>query len=115
MNAFASVVRHLIVTVVVILLERLDFPTEELTDTAQAVADVSIVVLGGLATWFLVKYAPDIAKKIGVVMVLLFGLLLFPSCTVVRNPDGSWTATPDPHSVVVITTEAANQIVNSSK
>ena len=78
MTAITSYLRHLIVTAVLLLIEEFKLPVEGSEDAAHAIA---LLVIGTL-TWALVKYAPDIAKKLGLTALILIPalLLLLPSC-----------------------------------
>ncbi|MEI8342528.1 MAG: hypothetical protein WCH43_13470 [Verrucomicrobiota bacterium] len=73
LNPIASYLRHLIVVGVVLLLAKLKFPM----DGASAFADAFSLSLLGSVTWAIVKYAPNLAKGIG-----LMGLIAcFQACT----------------------------------
>lgn len=95
MNALASYLRHLIVTAILLAVEKLKLPIEG----ADAAADVVALFIVGTLSWWFVKYvAPKIKVPKGSGLAL-FALaaslaLLTPSCTVTLGPDGkpSWKA-----------------------
>lgn len=62
MPAITSYLRHLIVTAVLIAVEKINLPVEGSEDAANA---ISLLAVGSL-TWALVKYAPKIAEFIGI-------------------------------------------------
>jgi hypothetical protein len=77
MTAITSYLRHLIVTGLLIVIERAKLPIEGSEDAANAIA---LLVIGTL-TWALVKYAPAVAKHLGITsLILLSSVLLLPSC-----------------------------------
>lgn len=82
MNAFASYLRHLIVTAILLAVEKLKLPIEG----ADAAADVIALAVVGTLSWWFVKYvAPKIKVPKGSGLAL-FALaaslaLLTPSCT----------------------------------
>lgn len=83
MNALASYLRHLIVTGILILVEKLKLPIEG----ANAAADVIALAVVGTLSWWFVKYlAPKIKipKGSGVALFALAAslALLTPSCGV---------------------------------
>ena len=82
MNAITSYLRHLIVTAVLLAVEKLKLPIEG----ADAAADVIALTVVGTLSWWFVKYvAPRIKvpKKSGVALFALAAslALLTPSCT----------------------------------
>jgi hypothetical protein len=99
MNALASYLRHLIVTGLLIAIERYKLPIEGAEDAAHAIA----LFIIGTGTWLLVKYSKPILEKLNLPMLpllLLSSTLLFlPSCTALslalRTPYGDITSTPD--------------------
>ena len=58
MNALASYLRHLIVTSILIAVEKLKLPIEG----ADQAADVIAIVVVGTLSWAVVKYAPKLKK-----------------------------------------------------
>ena len=58
MNALASYLRHLIVTGILIAVEKLKLPIEG----ADQAADVIALVVVGTLSWAVVKYAPKLKK-----------------------------------------------------
>lgn len=77
MTAISSYTRHLIVTAVLLLIERAKLPIEGAEDAAHAIALLAI----GTATWAVVKYAPELAKRLGFLVIPLAASILFlPSC-----------------------------------
>lgn len=62
MTAITSYLRHLIVTGVLVVIERTNLPVEGSHDAANA---ISLLAVGSL-TWAIVKYAPQIAEFIGI-------------------------------------------------
>ena len=58
MNALASYLRHLIVTSILIAVEKLKLPIEG----ADQAADVIALVVVGTLSWAVVKYAPKLKK-----------------------------------------------------
>ena len=87
MNALASYLRHLIVTAILLAIEKLKLPIEG----ADKAADVIALVIVGTLSWWFVKYvAPKIKVPKGSGLAL-FALaaslaLLTPSCAVRLNP-----------------------------
>jgi len=61
MPAITSYLRHLIVTAVLIAVEKVNLPVEGSEDAANA---LSLVVVGTV-TWAIVKFAPEVAEFIG--------------------------------------------------
>lgn len=77
MTAITSYLRHLIVTGLLIVIERARLPIEGSEDAANAIALLVI----GTATWAFVKYAPDVAKRLGIAPLIMLGAILaLPSC-----------------------------------
>ena len=77
MTAISSYLRHLVVTAVLLFIERAKLPVEGAEDAAHAIALLAI----GTATWAIVKYAPELAKRVGLLVIPLAAALLFlPSC-----------------------------------
>jgi hypothetical protein len=58
MNALASYLRHIIVTSILIAVEKLKLPIEG----ADQAADVIALVVVGTLSWAVVKYAPKLKK-----------------------------------------------------
>jgi hypothetical protein len=58
MNALASYLRHIIVTGILIAVEKLKLPIEG----ADQAADVIALVVVGTLSWAVVKYAPKLKK-----------------------------------------------------
>jgi hypothetical protein len=87
MNAFASYLRHLIVTAILLAVEKLQLPIEGADKAADAVA---LLVVGTLSWWFVKYIAPKLKVPKGSGLAL-FALavslaLLTPSCSNL-NPD----------------------------
>lgn len=77
MTAITSYIRHIIVTSLLLLIEKFKLPVEGSEDAAHAIALIAI----GTLTWALVKYAPQFAKRIGLLVITLIpALLILPSC-----------------------------------
>jgi len=78
MNALASYIRHLIVTGLVIAVEKLGLPTEGLAEGADVVA---LAVVGTLS-WLVVKYLAPYLKPSALPLIILCGILTIglPSC-----------------------------------
>ncbi len=74
-NPIASYLRHLIVVGIVLLLAKFKFPL----DGADTFADAASLSLLGSSTWALVKYAPNLAKAIGLISMVAIASLT--SCT----------------------------------
>jgi len=62
MTAITSYLRHLIVTGVLVAIERTNLPVDGSHDAANA---ISLLAVGSL-TWAVVKYAPKIAEFLGI-------------------------------------------------
>ena len=62
MTALSSYLRHLIVTAVLIAVEKVNLPVEGSEDAANA---LSLLVLG-TGTWAIVKCAPQAAEFLGI-------------------------------------------------
>ena len=81
MNAFASYLRHLIVTGLLIFVAKHELPSEG----AAAAADWIAMAIVGTGTWAIVKYAPALLKKWGMFFLIA---LIFPSlisCAALRD------------------------------
>lgn len=77
MTAIASYIRHLIVTGILVVIERATLPIEGSEDAANAIA---LFVIGTI-TWAFVKYAPELAKRFGITpLIILAAILTLPSC-----------------------------------
>lgn len=78
MNALASYLRHIIVTGLVIAVEKLGLPTEGLAEGADVVA---LAVVGTLS-WLAVKYVAPYLKPSILPLIALCGILTIalPSC-----------------------------------
>ena len=77
MTAISSYIRHLIVTAALLFIERTNLPVEGAEDAANALALIAI----GTATWAIVKYTPEFAKRVGLLVIPLAAAILFlPSC-----------------------------------
>ena len=78
MNALASYLRHLIVTGLVMAVEKLGLPTEGLAEGADVVA---LAVVGTLS-WLAVKYVAPYLKPSTLPLIALCGILAIglPSC-----------------------------------
>lgn len=74
MNAITSYLRHVIVVGVLFLVAKYKLPLEGASEMADALALAGI----GTVTWLVVKYAPEFAKHIGLLALLLVGGI---SCT----------------------------------
>jgi hypothetical protein len=100
MNAFASYLRHLIVTVILLAVEKLKLPIEGADKAADVIA---LAVVGTLSWWFVKYVAPKIKVPKGSGLAL-FALaaslaLLTPSCN---------NLTPDQNGQLV---DAAERII----
>lgn len=58
MNAFQSYLRHLIVTGIVLLVEKTKLPIEGAAEAAEVIS----LLLVGTVTWYGAKYAPQLMK-----------------------------------------------------
>lgn len=67
MNAFASYLRHLIVTAILLAVEKLKLPIEG----ADAAADVIALTLVGTLSWWFVKYVAPKIKTANIPLILL--------------------------------------------
>lgn len=77
MNAITSYLRHTIVAAVLLFVEKTNLPVEGSEDAAHAIA---LAIIGTL-TWVIVKYAPELAKRIGILVIpIAASILLLPSC-----------------------------------
>jgi len=77
MTAISSYIRHLVVTAFLLIVERFELPVEGAEDAAHAIALLAI----GTATWAIVKYAPELAKRLGFLVIPVAAAILFlPSC-----------------------------------
>ena len=77
MTAITSYLRHLVVTAVLLFIEKTNLPVEGSEDAAHALA---LSIIGSL-TWAIVKYAPELAKRIGILVIpIAASILLLPSC-----------------------------------
>jgi hypothetical protein len=91
MNPIASYLRHIIVTGIILLIAKLKLPVEG----ADAFADGIALFAIGTLTWAMVKYAPALAKFLGLMLLVLPCVLFMPSCvtstiTTTRTyPDGT--------------------------
>lgn len=74
MNAITSYFRHAVVVGVLFFVSKYKLPVDGAEELANGLALMSI----GTLTWAAVKYFPDLAKRIGLVAVLLMAL---PGCT----------------------------------
>ena len=73
MNALASYLRHLIVTGILLLVEKYRLPVQGAEDAANLIALTVI----GTVVWAVAKYCPELAKRLG---LLAACLMLFPGC-----------------------------------
>jgi hypothetical protein len=77
MTAITSYLRHLIVTAVLLFIEKTGLPVEGSEDAAHALA---LILIGSL-TWAFVKYAPAAAKHVGITsLILTAALFILPGC-----------------------------------
>jgi hypothetical protein len=77
MTAITSYIRHLIVTAVLLFVEKTGLPVEGSEDAAHALA---LILIGSL-TWAFVKYAPAAAKHVGITsLILAAALFILPGC-----------------------------------
>ena len=78
MNALASYIRHLIVTGLVMAVEKIGLPTEGLAEGADVIA---LAVVGTLS-WVVVKYVAPYLKPSTLLLIALCGILTIalPSC-----------------------------------
>lgn len=110
MNALASYLRHLIVTGLLVAVEKLKLPIEG----ADAAADVIALFLVGTLSWWFVKYvAPKLRVK-HVPVILLTSVWVglagagLTSCTVTVGPDGKPRWAVDPLAVGKIMADRIN-------
>ncbi len=116
MNPIASYIRHLIVTLIVLLLVKFKFPLEG----ADAFADSLSLFVVATLTWAIVKYMPDLAKSIGLLSLLLACLILLPSCVTTEGtitaPDGTTThyktTSPDPEVAKALAEAGADAVLS---
>jgi hypothetical protein len=108
MTAITSYLRHLIVTGILIVIERAKLPIEGSEDAAHAIA---LLVIGTL-TWAIVKYAPEIAKRLGITALILIPALFFlPSCTIAIDPiTGRPSVGTDPAAVAALAEAVADKV-----
>jgi hypothetical protein len=109
MTAITSYLRHLIVTGILIIIERAKLPIEGSEDAAHAIA---LLVIGTL-TWAIVKYAPEIAKRLGITALILIPTLFFflPSCTIAIDPiTGRPSVGTDPAAVAALAEAVADKV-----
>jgi hypothetical protein len=111
MNAFASYLRHLIVTAILLAVEKLKLPIEGADAAADAIA---LAVVGTLSWWFVKYLVPKIKVPKGSGLAL-FALaaslaLLTPSCTVSIGPDGNATVSPDPETIEAVSNRVAEEV-----
>ena len=78
MNALLSYIRHLIVTGLVMAVEKLGLPTQGLAEGADVIA---LAVVGTLS-WLVVKYVAPYLKPSTLLLIALCGILTIalPSC-----------------------------------
>jgi hypothetical protein len=77
MTAITSYLRHLVVTAILLFAERSKLPLEGAEDAANALA----LAIIGTITWAVVKYAPELAKHLGILVIpIAASILLLPSC-----------------------------------
>jgi hypothetical protein len=77
MTAITSYLRHIIVTAFLLLVEKFRLPVEGSEDAAHAIA----LILIGTLTWAFVKYAPELARRLGIAaLILIPALILMHSC-----------------------------------
>jgi hypothetical protein len=108
MTAITSYLRHLIVTGILIVIERAKLPIEGSEDAAHAIA---LLVIGTL-TWAIVKYAPEIANRLGITALILIPALFFlPSCTIAIDPiTGRPSVGTDPAAVAALAEAVADKV-----
>lgn len=90
MNALASYLRHIIVTGILIAVDKIGLPIEG----ASAAADIIALAVVGTVSWWVVKYlAPKIKmpKSGGTALLLLCGVLVLvlPSCSQLSQLSGT--------------------------
>ena len=99
MNAFASYLRHLIVTALLLAVEKLKLPIEGADKAADVIA---LAVIGTLSWWFVKYIAPKlkVPKGSGLALFALAAslALLTPSCS-----DGYFSANLGPYKPVPAT------------
>lgn len=88
MSALASYLRHLIVVLVFLVIEKLDLPVEGATEVANQVAALVVAT----ATWAVVKYVLPWFKNRNILPLLLVllvasSLMLFASCAFTDDYD----------------------------
>ena len=108
MNALASYLRHLIVTALLLAVEKLKLPIEGADKAADVIA---LAIIGTLSWWFVKYIAPKLKVPKGSGLAL-FALavslaLLTPSCTVRLNPH---TGRPEVLLDPVGVSDAADQL-----
>lgn len=81
MTAITSYLRHLIVTFVIFCVEKFQLPIEGSEDAAHALA----ILIIGTITWAIVKYLPNIAKKMGLMTITLATFMILSSCEVMTG------------------------------
>jgi hypothetical protein len=108
MTAITSYLRHLIVTGILIVIERAKLPIEGSEDAAHAIALLVIDTL----TWAIVKYAPEIAKRLGITaLILIPALFILPSCTIAIDPiTGRPSVGTDPAAVAALAEAVADKV-----
>jgi hypothetical protein len=74
MSAITSYIRHLIVVGILLLVSKFGLPLEGANEMANGLA----LFLIGTGTWAVVKYAPEFAKQLG---LLLFMMVHIVSCS----------------------------------
>ena len=95
MNALASYFRHLIVTGILIVVEKLKLPVEGADDAANVIA---LAVVGTVSWWFVKFVGPKLKAPM---LLLCCSLVLFtPSCSINWAGKGWPTITVDPERVV---------------
>ena len=76
MPALASYLRHLIVALLLLVVQKYQLPA----DGADAAANAIALAAFGTLTWAVVKYLPGVAKTLGLLCLGGACLLLMPSC-----------------------------------
>lgn len=106
MTALASYLRHLIVVLLLMLVQKYKLPI----DGADAAANAFALIVFGTATWAVVKYLPNLAKSIGLVCIMGASLLLLPSCATTVTT----TTLPDGTTIVVTAKQADAAAINGA-
>lgn len=121
MNALTSWLRHVIVTGILLAVEKLQLPIEG----ADAAADVIALFIVGTLSWWFVKYVGPKIKPSRLPLILVTGvwvglaLMGLSSCSVSLGPDGKprWTVDSDAvaRAIADRINEQGGQVIVSDK